>query len=986
MIELVVDNVYTEIKYASNDIEFKIWNKLAFEIQEYNSLQIPQIRHLFNRKTKKTYTGLLEYVLEILDENGEEYIIIDHRIAWEPNAEYSLVKYLDKERTVELKARDYQQHVVDNCRPRAILQMSTGSGKSCALDTDLLTSNGWKKMRDIHPGDVVFDENGVPTQVLSESYIQYVDEYEITFKDDTKIRCCKDHLWKYTTRSFQFNTDKYRVATTEELMKYGVYEIRGRKLKKTYKLAVPVNKPIQFEKKELIIPPYLLGALIGDGHFGQNITFINPEEDLIEKVKQLTIENNLGEFVTNPKYPYRYKNILLLSPKLKEYIHSVFGKDCKAIDKFIPQEYLFSSIEDRLELVRGLIDTDGNIDKKGHISFCTISKKLAEDFKFLVRSLGYRISLKSIDNRASNTAYDLIIWSDDDLLFTSKKHKERFNNRKKANKKHKYNVLKIKDIKKLDTKAEMKCITVDSPEHTYICGRELIVTHNTFTMAALIAKFNVKPVSIFADKISLCTQLKNEFEKFLGEPIGLVGGGIRDIKDITVFSTQSATEDLVKDTKFMLVDECLTYDTLVQMSGGIKKPIGEIVEGDYQRAIRVLSYNIDTGEKEFKTVTNFYKIPIQNKKLMLILIQVNNKMIRISCTDDHKFYIVNKKIYIQAKELLTNYEVLIFDNGQLIIGKVFKSVISFKSIDFVYDIEVADNHNFFANGVLVHNCHHLPCNMLSSISKWCVNAYYRVGVSATPWRDDGADLLIDAVCNRQYPETRITASELILKNYLVPCTIYWVRQAQRVPGNNYSKIYREAIITNKERNKNIVKIAYQMRKMKDSIILILLQRIEHGEILLRMLQKYISNKSFFVDVFTSPGGRANTVKVNEIEFLSGDDNLAKRTAVLNAVRNKQCKILLGTTIFDEGLDIPSADCLILAGAGKSSTRALQRIGRVLRKHPGKERAYIFDFLDSTPIFRRQAAVRKKLYKTESEFNMKDLPAQLLDFDLTSANE
>ena len=177
-----------------------------------------------------------------------------------------------------------------------------------------------------------------------------------------------------------------------------------------------------------------------------------------------------------------------------------------------------------------------------------------------------------------------------------------------------------------------------------------------------------------------------------------------------------------------------------------------------------------------------------------------------------------------------------------------------------------------------------------------------------------------------------------------------------------------------------------MRKMKDSIILILLQRIEHGEILLRILQKYISNKSFFVDVFTSPGGRANTVKVNEIEFLSGDDNLAKRTAVLNAVRNKQCKILLGTTIFDEGLDIPSADCLILAGAGKSSTRALQRIGRVLRKHPGKERAYIFDFLDSTPIFRRQAAVRKKLYKTESEFNMKDLPAQLLDFDLTSANE
>lgn len=127
LIELHIDNVYVEVKYASNNIEFKIWDKLSFEIQEYNPNSIPQVRHLFNRITKKSYTGLLDYIIEILEENKEEYKIIDKRIAWQPNADYSLVKYLDKERTQELKVRDYQQKIIDNCRPRDIIQAATSS-------------------------------------------------------------------------------------------------------------------------------------------------------------------------------------------------------------------------------------------------------------------------------------------------------------------------------------------------------------------------------------------------------------------------------------------------------------------------------------------------------------------------------------------------------------------------------------------------------------------------------------------------------------------------------------------------------------------------------------------------------------------------------------------------------------------------------------------------------------------------------------------
>ena len=996
MINLIIDNVFTEIRNAEKEIELKIWNKLSFAIRDFNPLQPPQIRHLFNRKTKKTYTGLVEYVTELLDELGEQYQLIDKRTAWPQNADFSLVKYLDEQQTIELKPRDYQQTIIDNCRPREIVHVSTGGGKCCVLTTDILTPNGWKQMKDIHPGDVVYDENGKETIVVYESPIKLTDVYEISFQDGTSIKCCKDHLWKLFTKSNNFNINIPQVLSTEQILHQEVKENDN-----SYKFAIPVNEPIQFSKKELLIPPYILGLLLGDNCLNSHLASIfNSKINILNKLKILTEQQNINSHsylhlgssswactINDQKIFFYLDNILKQTLEIKQFhnwLYNIFKQ--RNINKnFIPNEYLYSSIEDRFELAHGLIDVAGNIDYDGHIKFCTASEQLKNDFIFLIRSLGYRILVQSVNITELKAAYNISIQNNDNKLFSSIIHKQNFANRQVAAEPLRYDILKIVDIKKLNYQEEMKCIGVDSDKHTYIC-ENFIVTHNTFIMAALIEKFNVKPVSVFADKITLCTQLREEFKKFLGRPIGLVGSGIKDIQDITIYSAQSVTEDLVKDTKVMLVDECLTYDTLIRMSDGLQKSIGDLVEKrDKSRSYRVITYNTETGEKEFKTITNFYKIPAQNKTLMLVLIKLGNRTLRIKCTDDHAFFIKDKKIYVKARELITGYEVILFDNNQFVTGTVFKAVIFVKKEQFVYDIEVEDNHNFFANDILVHNCHHLPCNMLSNISKWCSDAYYRVGVSATPWRSDGADLLIDAVCNKQRPETKISASDLIQKNYLVPCTIYWIKQHKIVNGKNYNNVYKEAIVNNMDRNLNIVQIAYQMRKTKDSIILILIQRVEHGEILLELLKRYIPSNSFTVNA-AGINGRIQKVRVNEIEFLSGDDNALKRNAVLEAVRNKQCKILLGTTIFDEGLDLPAADCLILAGAGKSSTRALQRIGRVLRKHPGKQRAYVYDFLDMTPMFRRQASARNKLYKSEPEFALKNFPEHLLDFKLTPVNK
>lgn len=362
----------------------------------------------------------------------------------------------------------------------------------------------------------------------------------------------------------------------------------------------------------------------------------------------------------------------------------------------------------------------------------------------------------------------------------------------------------------------------------------------TFMMAAIISKFNVKPVLVFADKMSLVTQIKEEFEKFLGTEIGIIGGGVKDIKDITICSVQSVVND---------------------------------------------------------------------------------------------------------DELLGSSKMIMFDE-----------------------------------------CHHLPSNTMAEIARKAENAYYRIGVSATPWRDAGDDILIEAILSKRKPENSINASKLIDLEFLVPCSIYFVPMKQVFPGKSYHNVYKKSVVENKERNEAIIKIAHKMLTTRSMTILILIQQVKHGELLQKMLFEKIPEESFTVTVKNPKNGKEQLVRVKNVEFLSGQDDAIRRKAVIQAAKEKKVKILIGSTIADEGLDIPSLDCLILAGGGKSSTRAFQRIGRVLRLYTDpetgekKKRAICFDFVDYTPMLRRHSRVREKLYLSEEKWEIKFFNPNLLNDD------
>ncbi len=129
--------------------------------------------------------------------------------------------------------------------------------------------------------------------------------------------------------------------------------------------------------------------------------------------------------------------------------------------------------------------------------------------------------------------------------------------------------------------------------------------------------------------------------------------------------------------------------------------------------------------------------------------------------------------------------------------------------------------------------------------------------------------------------------------------------------------------------------------------LILVTKIEHGKKILEMLKDDL-----------------------RAESLDGSNKTSDRLSAIKKMQNGELDVLVASKIFDQGIDIPQLDALILAGSGKSSSRALQRIGRVIRKHTGKKNAIVIDFYDNCKFLREHSKARRKIYETESAFKIK----------------
>ena len=375
---------------------------------------------------------------------------------------------------------------------------TTGIGKAVTLNTPILTPQGFVPMRDIKVGSVVFDEKGRECNVTKVFPQGKKQVYRVHFEDGTYVDCCKDHLWKFKTIDDVSRNKEWRVETTEQLLQ------RPLRRGKAYNLSVPVSEAIQFEYKDLPLDPYVLGCLLGDGGFTTDrITFTNPEIDILNRMEESPQLKKWGRFVKHKgtKCQYVFKSNDPKENKLYRTIKELGLTTLRSEDKFIPKEYLYSSISQRLELLRGLIDTDGCIQGK-HTTYSTFSYQLKEDIMQLIRSLGYRCSCGEY-TRENKTEYAVRIWSNQSIFFTSNKHTERYNKASFSSRNNYYDLLKIVDIEIKEEFEEMQCITVDSHYHTFICG-DFIVTHNTWfiTLVACYAQLQGYRVLFFLTEMS----------------------------------------------------------------------------------------------------------------------------------------------------------------------------------------------------------------------------------------------------------------------------------------------------------------------------------------------------------------------------------------------------------------------------------------------------------------------------------------------------
>ena len=340
-----------------------------------------------------------------------------------------------------------------------------------SLTTPIPTINGWKIMADIHKGDIVFSEKGIPNVVLGESPIfDNCDCYKIMFNDDSFIVADEDHLWAVEEKQIRQRPDyktiwKQKTVHTKDLL--------------IAKHRINVTKPLELPEKDLKIPPYTLGLWLSDG--ASHYPTIFAHKNTINELSGYMVADGCKLTEKKPMNDgsiYR-RHILGLR---KEFVEYNLLKN-----KHIPTEYLRSSFNQRLSLLQGLMDGDGSCQNGGGVRFTTAIPELAKGFSELIRTLGFKAS-SYIDSNTRNfykgewvkgkTEYHFYFTTYSDTPVFKLKYKLKKQNIPKETNRNQSKRYRIVSIEKVNS-VPVKCIAVDSPSNLFLAGEGMIPTHNS---------------------------------------------------------------------------------------------------------------------------------------------------------------------------------------------------------------------------------------------------------------------------------------------------------------------------------------------------------------------------------------------------------------------------------------------------------------------------------------------------------------------------
>ena len=434
-----------------------------------------------------------------------------------------------------------------------------------------------------------------------------------------------------------------------------------------------------------------------------------------------------------------------------------------------------------------------------------------------------------------------------------------------------------------------------------------------------------KKVLILAHRKELITQARDHVARY-GVKAGIIMNGFPlDLScKVQVASTQTIVrrEKLVFDPDYVILDECFVSGTKI---GG--KPIEEIKIGE-----KVLSYCERTGEVVEKTVTRLFKNPAPEKLLKL---SFRNKGFLV-CTENHPFFVNGE--WIVAKDLKEGDIMAssVIEERLPLIPVRLESIEIYEQRDrekfrevcpdgFVYNLEVEDTHTYFAENILVHNCHHFgERNSTGKVISRFKNAKV-LGFTATPCRLDGKGFdgfFEELICG-------IDISELIAQGHLCRYELYTapldkdaLKKVRTTAGDynekDLAEVMERTIVLN-----SLVDNWERLAKGKKTVVFAV--NVEHSRKI--------------VDLFLGRGVAA--------EHLDGATPMKERADILQRFREGKTLILSNCNIISEGFDLPSIECVQFARPTKSLTLYLQQAGRALRPEAGKEKALFLDHANNT---------------------------------------
>jgi hypothetical protein len=482
---------------------------------------------------------------------------------------------------------------------------SRQSGKALSLNTPIATTAGRKTIGELTTNDIIFGSDGSQINITHLHPIEYDRPcYRVSFDNGEVIVADEQHEWFTHSRQERRSNKTGSIKTTKRI--FDTLKASGTN-EPNHRIPISLTG-IQTSEKNLPIDPYVLGLWLGDG--AKEAGWITVGDRDIEYILQKLNNNKQFDDITTRRYEYTratYVTISVKQNKQTKSLHSLIKKCGLYKNKHIPEEYFLSSRSQKLELLKGLIDSDGYVEKNGIVSFYSSNLNLANQFNRLVNELGYKTTVTQKQAKLNNVNKKIsysVNFKPREIVATLPFKVERLKlessvehaPQKRAQFHYIVNVEPCQSV-------PVRCITVNSKDSLFLAGNSLIPTHNSTLLtifvlwmacfnddhrAAIVANKESTAINIFKRVRMAYEQLPNYIKPGVKD-YGKTGMTLGNDSSILV-STTTATSIRGDSLSTLAIDEvafieCLYKDTTIRIKN---KHTNEIKKITIEEACKLL--------------------------------------------------------------------------------------------------------------------------------------------------------------------------------------------------------------------------------------------------------------------------------------------------------------------------------------------------------------------------------------------------------------